>query len=58
MAQSISANPDFQTVTSWSMIALSAGTDDLIFDSSQTIGAVTAQTALSQTYNYVTTAYS
>ena len=57
MAQSISANSDFQTVTSWSMIALSAGTDDIIVDSSQTIGAVTTQTALSQVYTNLTTAY-
>ena len=59
MPQSISAHPDFQTAATWTMNILSSGTDDIVADSGQTIGAVTTQTIISpaQVYPNLTVTY-
>ena len=58
MVQSISAHPDFQTIATWTMNLLSPGTDDIVADSGQTIGAVTTQTVSSPSYaNLMVTYY-
>ena len=44
MPQFIFAHPDFQTAAAWTMNLLSSGTEDIVADSGQTIGAVTTQT--------------
>ena len=44
MLQSISAHPDFQTAATLVMNLLSSGTEDIVSESGQTIGAVTTQT--------------
>ena len=43
MFQSISAHPDFQTAAPWTMNLLTSGTEDIVADSGQTIGAVITQ---------------
>ena len=43
MLQSISTHPDFQTTATWTMNLLALGTEDIVADSGQTIGAVTTQ---------------
>ena len=43
MPQSICAHPDFQTIAAWKMNILASGTEDIVADSGQTIGAVTTQ---------------
>ena len=57
MFQSISAHPDFQTAATWSMGLLSSGTEDIVADSGQTIGAVTTQTVSSPAYSNLTVTY-
>ena len=43
MPQSIFTHPDFQTAATWLMNLLASGTEDIVADSGQTIGAVTTQ---------------
>ena len=43
MPQSISAHPLFQTDATWTMNLLPSGTEDIVVDNSQTIGAITSQ---------------
>ena len=57
MFQSISAHPDFQTAATWSMNLLSSGTEDIVADSGQTIGAVTTQTVSAPAYTNQTLTY-
>ena len=57
MFQSISAHPDFQTAATWTMNLLASGTDDIVADSGQTIGAVTTQAVSSPSYTNLTVAY-
>ena len=59
MFQSISVHPDFQTAATWTMDLLSSGTEDIVADSGQTIGAVTTQTvsAPSPAYTNQTVTY-
>ena len=57
MIESISVHPDFQTATPWTMNALASGTEDIVADSGQTIGAVTSQTVTSASYTNVTVTY-
>ena len=57
MAQSISAHPDFQMATTWTMNLLAAGTEDIVADSGQTIGALTSQTVSASSYNNQTVTY-
>ena len=59
MFQSISSHPDFQTAATWSMNSLASGTEDIIADSGQTIGALTTQTvsAPSPAYTNQTVTY-
>ena len=54
--QPINYLPDFPAA-SWSMNALSAGTDSIISESSITIGSVATQTPVSSTYSNVTVTY-
>ena len=49
MAQAISAHPDFQASSAWSMTILSQGTEDIISDSGQTIGSVSESSTVSAT---------
>ena len=57
MFQSISAHPDFQTTATWTMNSLSSGTEDIVADSGQTIGAVTTQTVSAAAYTNQTVTY-
>ena len=57
MAQSISAHPDFQTAATWTMNLLASGTEDIVADSGQTIGAVSTQTVSAPTYTNLTVTY-
>ena len=57
MPQSISAHPDFQTAATWTMNSLSSGTEDIVADSGQTIGAVTTQTVGAPSYTNQTVTY-
>ena len=57
MAQSISAHPDFQTVAPWTMNLLSSGTEDIVTDSVQPIGAVTTQAVSAPGYTNQTVIY-
>ena len=59
MPQSISAHPDFQTAATWTMNILPSGTEEIVADSGQTIGAVTTQTvsAPAPAYTNLTVAY-
>ena len=52
MLQSIFAHPDFQTAATWTMNLLASGTEDIVADSGQTIGAVTTQTVSAPSPNY------
>ena len=57
--QFISIHPDFQTAATWTMNLLPSGTEDIVADSGQTIGAVTTQTVStpSPAYTILTTTY-
>ena len=57
MFQSISAHPDFQIAAAWTMDLLSSGTDDIVADSGQTIGAVTTQTVSAPVYTNLAVTY-
>ena len=57
MFQSISAHPDFQTTATWTMNLLASGTEDIVADSGQTIGAVTTQTITAAAYTNLTVTY-
>ena len=57
MPQSISAHPDFQTTATWTMDLLSSGTEDIVADSGQTIGAVTTKTVSATAYTNLTITY-
>ena len=57
MPQSISVHPDFQTAAPWTMDLLSIGTEDIVADSGQTIGAVTTQTVSAPVYTNLTVTY-
>ena len=57
MLQSISVHPDFQTAAPWTMNSLSSGTEDIVADSGQTIGAVTTQTVSAPVYTNLTVTY-
>ena len=57
MLQSIFAHPDFQTAATWVMNLLASGTEDIVADSGQTIGAVTTQTVGAPAYTNLTVTY-
>ena len=57
MLQSISVHPDFQTTTTLTMNILSSGTEDIVADSGQTIGAITTQTVSAASYTNQTVTY-
>ena len=57
MPQSISAHPDFQTAATWTMDLLASGTEDIVVDSGQTIGAVITQTVTAYAYTNQTVSY-
>ena len=57
MPESLSAHPNFQTTASWTMGALASGTEDIVADSGQTIGAVTSQSVTSTSYTNVSVTY-
>ena len=59
LPQSIFAHPDFQKTATWTMNLLSSGTEDIVADSGQTIGAVTTQTVSqpSPAYTNLTVTY-
>ena len=57
LPKSIFAHPDFQTAATWTMNLLSSGTEDIVVDSGQTIGAVTTQTVSATTYTNQTFTY-
>ena len=59
MLQSISVHPDFQTTATLTMNLLASGTEDIVADSGQTIGAVSTQTvsAPSPAYTNLTVTY-
>ena len=59
MLQFISIHPDLQTAATWTMNLLLSGTEDIVADSGQTIGAVTTQTvsAPSPAYTNLAVAY-
>ena len=57
MFQSISANPDFQTTVTWTMNLLASGTEDIVADSGQTIGAATTRTVSAPAYTNLTVTY-
>ena len=57
MFQSIFAHPDFQTAATWAMNLLSSGTEDIVADSGQTIGAVTTQAVSAPPYANLAVSY-
>ena len=57
MTQSIIAHPNFQTSASWSLDVLSFGTDDIIVDTSQSIGAIVSKAVSPQVYSNLTVTY-
>ena len=57
MPESLPAHPDFQTTASWTMNALASGTEDIVADSGQTVGAVTSQTVASASYTNISVTY-
>ena len=57
MLESLTAHPDFQTTASWTMNALASGTEDIVADSGQTIGAITSQTVSSASYTNMSVTY-
>ena len=57
MLQSISVHPDFQAAAPWTMNSLTSGTEDIVADSGQTIGAVTTQTVSAPAYTNLTVTY-
>ena len=57
MTQSIIAHSNFQTSASWSLNVLSAGTDDIIIDTSKSIGAIVSKVINPQIYSNLTVTY-
>ena len=57
MFQSIFAHPDFQTTSSLTMNLLTYGTEDIVVDIGQTIGAVTAHTVSAPVYTNLIVTY-
>ena len=54
---SLEAHPDFTASSSWTMDALSAGTEDITTDSGQNIGIVTMQSVSAISYSNQTVIY-
>ena len=57
MIQSIAAHPDFQGTVAWTMNVVTSGTDDIVVENGQTIGAITTQTVTPFTYTNNTVTY-